>query len=77
MIRIVVEDRILDEIRNAGTLVQLCDSKGNDVAIAWSGVSKYAGLEEMPLPTAEELREILAEQPRYNIDQVLAVLEGR
>jgi hypothetical protein len=75
MIRVVADEKLLEQIRQAGTPVQLCDAAGNDVAIAWPGLSKYAGIEEMPLPTQEELRRILAEKPRYNIDEVLAVLE--
>ncbi len=77
MIRITVDDRVLDEIRRAGTPVHLCDSQGNEVAVAWPGLSQYAGLEDMPIPTPDELKAILSEKPRFSIDQVMQKLEGR
>jgi len=76
MIRIVVDDQLLKKILEPGTPVQLCDSAGNDIAIAWPGISKYAGYEEDPVPDEAEIRRILA-GPKHNVDEVLAWLEKK
>ncbi len=76
MLQITVNDEIVRALKSSDDPVKLCDSKGQLIAILVRGDDNQPMLIDLPpLPTEEELREILA-QPRYTFEQVMEGLEG-
>jgi len=77
MAKIMVDDRTEAAIKAAKGPFELCGQNGEIIAVASPGnVHSYPiVIEEPPLPTDEELREIL-KGPRFSSAQVLAELEA-